>query len=461
MAFTKKTVFVVGAGASLPYGYPLGTALVDMIVAKCKEREKHHDQVAKKLKDLIMLHDPLSIDSFLAQHCKGTELETLGKQLITECILECEDPKRFDKGHQIGKNDKGDKSDKANENWYRFLAHAMFEDRDDLVNEDIDLPFRIITFNYDVSLDYYLISRILGAELLTPEERGIIFGKLKDAIIHVYGSVRNVPWDDPEGTVFPLSKINNNVFTYKNSGTQRTEGTLTFKELDDIGYFVKKIYGIHLYNYTFTTGNQFNYNNDIDAGHFRNLINQAANNLKVIGETERDGETISEQLQPFYEFMKNEMERLVFLGFGFDETNVELLFPQDVRDLIPKKDMEHVFDEQMNTKIRYKKLRDEVEGLSNSKSIFCDEDKKLLIQGICYQEAQANKKVYDKKMHFQRIYGNKMRKNFQSLEIYYTNYGAKGLIDRRVESLFPECNRIVAAGDKGVYAALEGDFDLS
>jgi hypothetical protein len=325
--FNKKTVFVVGAGASLPYGYPLGADLVDNII---KAAKKINNPLADKLIERIKFHDPLSIDSFLAQHCAGKEneyLSELGKQLIAECILACEDREAIsEKGRQIVYNKETKKYERGNENWYRYLAHAMFEDKDRLINEP--LPFKIITFNYDVSLDYYLLERVWRATMLSLDEKKKVLEKLRDAIIHVYGAVREVPWNNPEVLdKFEVHLNKNNKKYYVNGFNEQYKKFVTGYEIEKT--YIDYIYGSH--NSTNQIMSQGNYHvcqgerqpnlGEIECG--LQLISKAAKRIKVIDER---NEQIEENLKPFKQYIVKEAQRIMFLGFGFDKQNMDLLF---------------------------------------------------------------------------------------------------------------------------------------
>jgi hypothetical protein len=109
----------------------------------------------------IKRYNPINIDYFLHQlygdhEQKQDETKTrddkLGRHLIAEIILKAE--KRNDGNY-------GDQ-----QNWYRFLRHDLLSDRalegekgdnglPEALNRSLD-NLNIITFNYDVSLEYYL-----------------------------------------------------------------------------------------------------------------------------------------------------------------------------------------------------------------------------------------------------------------------------------------------------------------
>jgi hypothetical protein len=402
--FNKKTVFVVGAGASLPYGYPLGDDLVEMIIQKCQcfiknigagERLPQY----KQLLDLIILHEPFSIDSFLAHHC-NPELQQLGKELIVECILECENIKQLEKGKQVKKfkpNNFYNDEDFISANWYRFLTNALMTNRESLEDENKELPFRIITFNYDVSLEYYLISRLQKAPLL--KNKPVIFKKLKESIIHVYGSVRDVDklWASPN-KVYEHSKVllNNNIRSIKCSEFESME-----KELIDYLY---GSFNLNLTNrYDGATGREKPLKS-IETKYAKEFITNRTNKdednyIKVIGEERGE---VRELLQPFKEYIADEAERIMFLGFGFDNQNMKLLFDYEIIKNIDSRNEEQ------------------------------------------YHECVGmNEEEY-----------------FEKFEICYTNYEDSEKLNRRIENYCRKTYFTHSKSIKGVYEALTQDFDL-
>jgi hypothetical protein len=137
-----------------------------------------HDNVVE-LKELVEFYDPLSIDSFLSQQSINFPfVKDLGKFLIAYNILASENADSF-------------KMNKA-DNWYRVFYSALISGKtpEQLVEEPLFVT--VVTFNYDVSLEYYLISRIRKSGLFTSEQAEQFIEKVLSKIVHVYGSVRDV-----------------------------------------------------------------------------------------------------------------------------------------------------------------------------------------------------------------------------------------------------------------------------
>lgn len=205
--FEVPTVLVLGAGASVHYGYPTGDKLIEDIKDTISNKtftdsqgrgdvfklssDKDCNDLLKKLE----FFDPLSIDSFLGQHKSNAYLVDAGKQMIAYEILRNEDQKKLNSSYRSvdsssGKEQRG--------NWYRFLLNAMFSipigrQFSDVISNLADpnkpLNLYIVTFNYDISLEYFFSSRIYGASFLEDSQKRIIWEKLAKNIVHIYGQI--------------------------------------------------------------------------------------------------------------------------------------------------------------------------------------------------------------------------------------------------------------------------------
>ncbi len=234
--FKEKTVLILGAGASRHYGYPTGEQL---ILKVCKLAEKwrkeiksimhphehsipvslnmHNDlfpllnfpnnychdsqlvlpkqkillekleTLASKLKSL----DPINIDTFLRDH---PQLQEIGKILIASVLLDCEEHSikipHIDHQRKLEMTTDADKRD----NWYRFLIHALASagSKEELLKIATDRKLIIITFNYDVSLEYHLYKALSEIEAIGEQTAKQFMKELK--IIHVYGELRKIDW---------------------------------------------------------------------------------------------------------------------------------------------------------------------------------------------------------------------------------------------------------------------------
>jgi len=198
--FTKETVFILGAGASVPYGYPTAQGLRDFIIKDFRQKyifylhKKYNhssdeaEKIANKFMYLIQSFNQSgtkSFDLFLSRN-RGEYYEQ-GKFILAWCILYFESSSKF---NEEIKNPASD--------WYKWLYNEMTDElvkSSDLekINEN---KLKIITFNYDRSLEEYL-------------EESLIFsfsGDRKDVtkftewinVIHTYGKILDLRWENLE-----------------------------------------------------------------------------------------------------------------------------------------------------------------------------------------------------------------------------------------------------------------------
>lgn len=194
----KNTVLVLGAGASIPYGFPSGQGLLDFICDGGSDFKKFvaegavvgENNVSAFIRALREA-DPESIDVFLANN---PEFEKVGKSAIAATLLPREnDWELKNKWRELRL--KGEKS-KLGGHWYKYLASLLLTNTS---FEDFD-PSRlsIVTFNYERSLEHYLFTSLRAA--FHKKRREEYIEKLKRIkIIHVYGQLGYLPWQDPNG----------------------------------------------------------------------------------------------------------------------------------------------------------------------------------------------------------------------------------------------------------------------
>lgn len=184
---TTPTLFLLGAGASHPYGFPLGSELRHLIcesehegnsLAQAVRQGRSFNQT--DIRDLAMNFrgsNINSIDAYLARHSQFVDV---GKQLIAAAICEKESPIKFrtcDSDH-----------------WYRLLWNEMLND----VLEGARLrhnKVRFISFNYDRSLEYFFHHSTKHTFRVDDVTAFDYWSHLK--ILHVYGSVGDIYSSDP------------------------------------------------------------------------------------------------------------------------------------------------------------------------------------------------------------------------------------------------------------------------
>jgi hypothetical protein len=190
---TENTVFIVGAGASRPFGYPTGIELRRQICAEFPKQLNflltgqpifNRDHSPKAVVDALDFSQAFrdasvrSIDRYLAIN---QEFSEIGKMAIALSILDVESRSKFDDGLE--------------DNWYFYLYNRMVDGfrTADSYEQFGDNKVTFITFNYDRSLEHYLF-KCLRATFPGVPEKEIVKQLNRIPIHHVYGQVDTLPW---------------------------------------------------------------------------------------------------------------------------------------------------------------------------------------------------------------------------------------------------------------------------
>jgi hypothetical protein len=188
----EDTLFILGAGASIPYGLPSARELRKKIIDNTRALTKLKyvgvsDSEPLKTRALSFSHDfekrfrdsnNESIDYFLT---RNPILMEFGKEIISYCIHNDE----MGSGFAESLSENNQKSD-----WYFYLYNYMIQKlkKPDSYNLFKKNRVSFITFNYDRSLEYFLYTSLLNSfGEITPA----ICDELLDYldIVHVYGSL--------------------------------------------------------------------------------------------------------------------------------------------------------------------------------------------------------------------------------------------------------------------------------
>jgi hypothetical protein len=202
----KRIVFVTGAGSSVPYGYPTGNKLIEMILDSLNPRYlylfkiKYRDHFEEELKQqeitqsfsdykifqeygfkpdfiesfrIALLNSKRdSIDSFLLNR---QEFYEIGKLAIANCILKCENPSELQY---------------ANQDWLKYVWNRTEPDPINPFTERI----AFITFNYDRVIEAYLYNTLKFSFNFSDKK---IAGLINDdSVIHLHGKVGDLNWQN-------------------------------------------------------------------------------------------------------------------------------------------------------------------------------------------------------------------------------------------------------------------------
>jgi hypothetical protein len=221
----KLCVLVLGAGASRPYGLPLGRELRNSILRMRAEAE----QTSQALQEVGISHEEFqefqhdfqrsgftSIDAFL--EVRNRWLKT-GKLAIAYCLSELESTsKLFPPTAPI-------------DHWFEALWHKL---KRPTWGECKKTNIRVVTFNYDRCLEIYLstvISNNYGVAFETVWE-----WLKKKIVIHVHGTLGDYTrmlyyWKNPKKAVIAISGLRNSIksIVIVSEGNPRTRAFLAAK----------------------------------------------------------------------------------------------------------------------------------------------------------------------------------------------------------------------------------------
>lgn len=219
----RKTVFVVGAGASCEFKFPLGeelkskiSALVDIRYEEGYRRDSGDQYIDYALREYIQGNDEynninsflhagwamrdalpiaISIDNYLEAHQHDFETNLIGKLAIVRAILEAEKASKI--AADPLENPPKINFDSVGDVWLKQLVLRMFEG---VTNDNRGLIFKnisFISFNYDRCIAHYLLHSLMTYYRVAEERKAADY--LKDLpIYHPYGRVGHLPWQNPQ-----------------------------------------------------------------------------------------------------------------------------------------------------------------------------------------------------------------------------------------------------------------------
>jgi hypothetical protein len=184
---TVPTTLILGAGASKPYGFPTGNELRHKIITRFQNGnaiemyERAFDLssviIQEFERDFRQSGDP-SIDVFLERRPK---LVQIGKTAIAESLIPFEN---------VDSLFNEDEQPLHNKGWYNYLLDAMTERTH---NNFSNNQLKILTFNYDRSLEWYLSKALKSRYGFESLQEGYELVKTIP-IIHLYGTLGGLPW---------------------------------------------------------------------------------------------------------------------------------------------------------------------------------------------------------------------------------------------------------------------------
>ncbi len=190
------TLFIIGAGAGVPYGFPTGEQLINNICHKCErylrdiiphgsdtQKELHHFDEKLKQYDIfrrtLLQSSTLSIDLFLS---RNPEFQLIGRVAILLCLIEAE------------KDNMKNGVVLSDQNWLAYLFNRLTgnltnpKDYEKLITNNI----KFITFNYDRLFENFFQVSMQNSFSAYKNE---VIEKIKEIQIeHVYGKLGLLNW---------------------------------------------------------------------------------------------------------------------------------------------------------------------------------------------------------------------------------------------------------------------------
>lgn len=221
--FFDPTVLILGAGASLPYGFPLGSELKAWIGGGGRDKPFDDEELVHVLlqlghgqpavdafrQRLGLADESLSIDAFLESVSSEPGLVKIGKQSIAFIISRCEQRRYLDQPKHIDQRP-----------CYAVLREALFQEWQAGRKPQV----KVITFNYDRSLERYLMIPLEEDPGLLPagvSAQEFIAQRLP--IHHVYGSLGTLT-DEPYGADCHYTRIDRRADSLLTIGEERQVG---------------------------------------------------------------------------------------------------------------------------------------------------------------------------------------------------------------------------------------------
>lgn len=172
-----KTVLILGAGASKPYGMPLGRELRDDVIRGVAEKSVlgivlnrfsispgHYAAFTENLAE----SGYQSVDAFLEDRAEWMDI---GKAAISLSLLKAEGESK----------DKLFPPNQPRDHWYEVLWQKLRAPSWSTFKSN---PWNVITFNYDRTLEHYLVKVLCNNYSVKPETVSKAL-----PIIHVHGSL--------------------------------------------------------------------------------------------------------------------------------------------------------------------------------------------------------------------------------------------------------------------------------
>jgi len=178
------TVFILGAGASAPYGFPLGPNLKAKILERLRNDAirqtvyiDYKDDVIDPFIELLTISPYDTIDAIISRKLSISEI---GKKAISDALYSCQKHEAV-----LSKKD-----------WYQhFFVRSEFDSAAYLMPE-----ITFVTFNYDNSLEYFF-EKTIETHYDEPFQQVLLQRYNSMKFIHLHGRLASFP---PKDTPYDL-----------------------------------------------------------------------------------------------------------------------------------------------------------------------------------------------------------------------------------------------------------------
>jgi hypothetical protein len=219
----QRTLFVLGAGASMDYGFSSGR---DLLLTIYRELQSDKSKLSLALQDLGFVDSHVkefayalnvsmqpSVDAFLEHRPAFMDV---GKAAIAAALIPHENPAK------LGRRD--------TMHWYEYLFARMSTPKDEFSNNQVSF----ITFNYDRSLEFFLFNVIKYTYGIADEESADLLASIP--IIHVHGDLGLPPWSS-NGSQAVRKYATNTRYDLITVAKERIK--IVHEKIDDDGEFIR------------------------------------------------------------------------------------------------------------------------------------------------------------------------------------------------------------------------------
>lgn len=279
------SVLVLGAGASQPFGLPTAPGLRDGICKMLSDSGsfesktvsaavRENTQLVPIFRDGLDDARPPSVDAWLEKK-ENQDFLSIGKAAIATCLLNHENKSKLKL---------------RNSNWYDILWYNLIDGANSLETFG-ENKLRVVTFNYDRSLEEALFTRLKNTYYGKKDTEYAEKLRSTIPIVHVYGKLGPLLWQP--------CKSNSCAIPY------------------DIGQFLDE------------QSEKEDFNDFDIAYRWRVAVGYAMKKIDIV----LQGTKIPADTEPFKEARKyiESAEALYFLGFGYHRENMERLGIESLR----------------------------------------------------------------------------------------------------------------------------------